>query len=292
MDNWLEISAKAIVYAAALVAVGAVAVRVLLLPRVRDQVSPDLLLASRVRGERVTLLAACCLVLAVLIRAWAHTVAAFGMTDASWDNLRLIALESRWGGGWQVQMAAAVLLLTVAASTLLRSSLASAAPRRPAASLPLDLIVVGAVCLALPQTGHAAEHWLRVVLHALHILGGGAWLGALSVTVFAMPKAIRGHLLRAFAPVAASSVALVALSGVAMTLTYIGPLSNLWTSDYGRRLLLKLGVVGTAMAIGGLNWRSLHRSSGAGNTRLPALEAALVVAVVILTAWLTETANP
>ncbi|MEQ1910805.1 MAG: CopD family protein, partial [Vicinamibacterales bacterium] len=145
---------------------------------------------------------------------------------------------------------------------------------------------------AVPQTGHAAEHWLRVLLHAVHLLGGGAWLGALAVVVFGMPSAVRSHLLRAFAPVAASSVALVALSGVVMTLTYIGSLSNLWTTDYGRRLLLKLAVVGASLVIGGLNWRALHRGEARASGKMPTLEASLVLAIVVLTAWLTETAHP
>ena len=293
MDNWLEISAKAIVYAAALTALGAAAVRRLLLPRVKAQVTPAVLLASRERADRVMLRAAATLVLGVLFRAWAHTVAAFGLADAwSWDNLTLIAFESRWGGGWQVQMAAAVLLFAVGVWTPRRSSPERSTRRPSATTSALALVALAALCLAVPQTGHAAEHWLRVLLHAGHLLGGGAWLGALAVVVFGMPKAVRTHLLRAFAPIAATSVGIVGLSGVVMTLTYIGSLSNLWTTDYGRRLLLKLAVVGAALVIGGLNWRTLHRGVGRANRRLPTLEASLVLAIVVLTAWLTETAHP
>ncbi|MEQ1912844.1 MAG: hypothetical protein ABMA15_28775, partial [Vicinamibacterales bacterium] len=177
MDNWLEISAKAIVYAAALVAVGAAVVRRLLLPRVTAQVAPDVLLASGDRADRVMRLAAGCLILGVLLRAWAHTVSAFGMADAwSWDNLTLVAVESRWGGGWQVQMVAAVLLFAVSVRTPRRSS-PERSTKRPKAALVVVALAV--LCLAVPQTGHAAEHWLRVLLHAVHLLGGGAWLGAL-----------------------------------------------------------------------------------------------------------------
>ena len=294
MDNWLEISAKTVVYAAALTALGAGAVRRLLLPRVKAHVAPDLLLASGDRADRVMLLAAAGLILGVLLRAWAHTVSAFGMVDAlSWDNLTLIAFESRWGGGWQAQMAAAVLLFAVSAWTPRHSPLERSTTRASATKAALVLVALAALCLAVPQTGHAAEQWLRVILHAVHLLGGGAWLGALAIVVFTMPKAVRPHLLRAFAPVAASSVALVGISGIVMMLTYVGsPLSNLWTTDYGRRLLLKLAVVGASLVVGGLNWRALHRGNGRAIGRLPTFEASLVLVIVVLTAWLTETAHP
>ena len=293
MDNWLEISAKAVVYAAAVAAVGAAAVRRLLLPRVKAQVAPDLLLASSDRADRVMLLAAACLIPGVVLRAWAHTVSAFGMADAwSWDNLTLIAFESRWGGGWQLQMAAAVLLFAIGAWNARLSSLERSTTPASATEIALALVAIAALCLAVPQTGHAAERWLRVILHAVHLLGGGAWLGALAIVVFGMPKAVRPHLLRAFAPVAASGVALVGVSGVVMMLTYVGsPLSNLWTTDYGRRLLLKLAVVGASLVCGGLNWRALHRGNGRSNG-LPTFEASLVLLIVVLTAWLTETAHP
>ena len=158
MDNWLEISAKAIVYAAALAALGAAAVRRLLLPRVKAQVAPDVLLASGDRADRVMLRAAALLVVGVLLRAWAHTVAAFGMADAwSWDNLTLIAFESRWGGGWQVQMAAAVLLVAVSLWTPRRSSLEQSAQRASTTKAALSLAALAdrkascreRVCLAV-----------------------------------------------------------------------------------------------------------------------------------------------
>ncbi len=293
MDNWVEISAKAVVYAAALAALGAAAVRRLLLSRVKAQVAPDVLLASCERADRVMLRAAASLVLGVTVRAWAHTVSAFGMADAwSWDNVRLISFESRWGGGWQAQMAAAVLLFVVSARVARPASLDRSTNRSSAKDATLAIVALAVLCLAVPQTGHAAEHWVRVLLHAAHLVGGGAWLGALAVVVFGMPQAVRPHLLRGFAPIAATSVAIVGLSGVVMTLTYIGPLSNLWTTDYGRRLLLKLAVVGAALVIGGLNWRTLHRGNSRANGKLPTLEASLVLAIVVLTAWLTETAHP
>ena len=283
MDVWFEIAAKALVYAAALAAIGAGGLRRLLLPRLRGQVEHDVLLHNFVRADRALVVAAAGCVVGLLLRAWAHTVAAFGLADASsWSNFRLIAFESRWGSGWQLQAAASVLLLVTAFWAL----------RGPRFGGALTCICLVILCLAVPQTGHAAEHSLRVFVHAVHVLAGGLWIGTLAVAIVATSADIRLHALRAFAPIAVAGVALMWLSGLTATFLYLGPLSNLWTTDYGRRLLLKVATVAVALAIGSMNWRALHRGSGHGDDRLPTLEASVGFIIVLLTAWLTETAHP
>ena len=72
--------------------------------------------AARARVERllgrIGLGAALVVLLATALRAWTHTVAAFGFADAqSWEAIRIIAFESRWGSGWVLQLAAATVLL-------------------------------------------------------------------------------------------------------------------------------------------------------------------------------------
>lgn len=282
MVDWFEVAAKALVYTATLIAVGAVTLRHVLLRRVATPDDETPLRRADDRADVVLCFAATGLVGALVLRACAHTVAAFGLPDAlSLENLELIAIESRWGGGWQLQLAAGLLLLGT-----------SLGARRRQGLQPLCLAAVVAVSLALPQTGHPAGHPWRVLLHATHVLGGGLWLGTLVVIVTAAPRALRPRLLQAFAPVATTGVGMVGLAGLIMSISYLGAVSALWTTDYGRELGLKGAVVGLALAMGAANWRALRRNRGHHRMHLPTVEASLLLVIVALTAWLSETAHP
>lgn len=282
MTDWLEVVAKSAVYGLALAAVGAVTVLQLLLPRTGARLTGDARRAvcrDVVRRLRVTAFG---LLAAVLLRAWAHTVTAFGFADSfSLANLQIIAVESRWAGGWQLQVGAAVLLCVSAA----------VAARGSTGAQKLNVPAVLLVCLALPHTGHPAGHPWRELLHAVHVAAGGAWLGTLFITV-QTTRAARTVLLHAFAPVAMSAVALVGLAGLAMSVTYIGSVHSLLTSSYGQELLAKVAAVVATLLMGALNWRTLRRGPDAQTGGQPTIEASMVLLIVVLTAWLTETAHP
>ena len=64
--------------------------------------------------------------------------------------------------------------------------------------------------------------------------------------------------------------------------------SALWPSTYGAVLLCK-GVAVAALGLCG--WRNWRSGPGHG-LGVPRLELALAVTVVLLTAWLTDTAHP
>ena len=94
----LEGSAKALLYASLLIALGASAVRWLLLPRAASDLplhTPPLLEDA---VARVAANAALMAFVACVLRLGTHAVSAFGLTDRlSWGNIKLIALQSRWG---------------------------------------------------------------------------------------------------------------------------------------------------------------------------------------------------
>src|SRR5688572_2816229 len=88
---------KAALYLAALAAVGVPIARALLARAAGDGASEPAGAQQRLR--RLALAIAAAAVLALALRAWGHTAAAFGPSDALLpENLRIIALESRWGG--------------------------------------------------------------------------------------------------------------------------------------------------------------------------------------------------
>ena len=196
MAEWLEIFSKALVYGFALVAVGAVTVQHGLLRLARPRLSAELRHAVSLDVRRLLRTTAFGVLGALLLRAWAHTASAFGIVEAlSLANLEVIAIESRWAAGWHLQIASAATLCVLAVT-------AASRPR----ALPLTMPAVLLVCVALPHTGHPAGHTWRELLHAVHVLAGGAWLGTLFVAVRTVPAA-RAALLHAFAPIAMTAAA-------------------------------------------------------------------------------------
>jgi copper transport protein len=270
---------KSLVYGLGQLAIGIVVFRQLIR---RDDVHAWL--------SRLALVVSCLLVAALLLRAWAQTATAFGVKEA-WlpENLRLIAFESRWGAGWRLQMLAA---LAMFGTTLVMTR------QGTAAWIAFALSTVG-LAVAMPLLGHAAGSPLRHVVHVLHNLGAGTWLGTLGVmTLYAwrLPASREdatafAGLVERFSPFALGAAALVATSGVIVACLYVGSLDAMWTTAYGRVLSLKLAAVALVGACGWTNWRGVRRGSEPRRSVMTAewLAALLVVAI---TGLLTEMEHP
>ena len=203
-DVAIEAAAKAVLYAALLSALGASAARWLLLPRVRRLVDAAVIDGLERSLRRVGLVAATVVVFALVLRAWTHTVAVSGLADSwRWESIRLVTIESRWGSSWQMQgIAACVWVLAHGAIRVGRKT----------GWLLATLAGIG-FCFTWTLSGHAAGVPSRMLLHALHMLGAGVWLGTLSALLVSNVTAGRVGLLRSFAPVALSGAAVVALTG-------------------------------------------------------------------------------
>lgn len=290
MDTWLEIAAKGCVYTAALLAVGMATSQLLLFraqPSMPDSDGQALMEQAARRLNSMLVVTAAFLVSAIALRAVGHSIAAFGWTDGlSWENVRLIAIESKWGGGWKVQAAASVLLLTTAVVVRLRAgSLARAC----------SFLAVVAVCASLPRTGHAASSVSGWALHSVHVLAAGLWAGTLLAIVWlgrSGLQAVQAAMLRAFASVAMTAVALLGASGAIATFTYVGTAANLIGTDYGRLLTTKIALVILMLVLGARNYRSLRASTVSTVPGTVLGEAFVAVLVIAATTWLTETAHP
>jgi len=294
----LEAGAKALLYASLLIAIGASALRWLLLPRAAGELGPGRVLAIEQSIARLALGAAALALAACLLRVWTHTVSAFGLSyEGSWDNIKLIALASRWGQNWKLQTAAALALLVASAATGWRR-----------AAWPLATLSVFVFTATIPLLGHAAGNALRVALHVVHILAAGFWLGTLAVVLLTrIPAAsldsieprltlrqVRLVILRRFSMLALPSAATALAAGIVAAYLYVGAFSNLWTTAYGRVLLAKVALVGGISAAGYVNWQRLRRlhEGDEPSAAIIVLEAALAAAVVLVTGFLTEIAHP
>ena len=178
------------------------------------------------------------------------------------EIFNLVLFESSWGHSWQFQAAAAGVTLLVV--LLVRNTWVL---------VPLALLTVGLA----PLTGHAIENpWgtsVGLLLHGIHQLGGGVWIGTLFLVIAAgyggsrqMPDAERhpfiAALVHAYSPVALAGVGTAVLAGVILALGYLHPLSALWNSGYGRMLIVKVALMGVTAAIGAYNWRLVRPRLG------------------------------
>ncbi len=208
--------------------------------------------------------------------------------------------DTRWGHGWLTGALGAVLALL---------GLFGAAR----ATRAWFMVAVGAVliCVSEALTGHAAalRHTaLSVAVDVTHVLGAGAWIGALFVMVgVGLPALGRmnpadapragSSLTRAYHTAAVDGVILVVLSGVIAAFLRLPAFNALWTTDYGSWLFRKLVFVLIALAFGVYHWRRVVTPEWTDDTRRRfgrTASAELVVGVVIiaLTSMLVSTSLP
>jgi putative copper resistance protein D len=156
-----------------------------------------------------------------------------------------VLFETTLGRAWQMQaVAAAVLIVSFVAPKGIRIRSIAVAAALNLASLALS--------------GHAAmnQGWVALIQGGndiMHILSGGAWLGALLPLVAILGlletdeyRASAQTALRRFSIAGHAAVALVIISGMANTVLVLHRLPTDWSSPYQRLLALKIALV-TAM---------------------------------------------
>jgi copper transport protein len=150
------------------------------------------------------------------------------------------------------------------------------------------LWVAGGASLALlaapTLAGHALDpsrpRALSVPADLLHLASAAAWVGVLLGFVFVLPRtAAPRRAVRRAAALALAAVALLAASGVARAATELSSVSQLWSTSYGRTILVKSALFAVLLALG---YTSRRRP------KVVRVELVLIVAVVVAVAVLTE----
>ena len=143
---------------------------------------------------------------------------------------------------------------------------------------------------------------LAVAMDAAHTLAAGAWMGTLSLIIGLQarrhepPHVLAGQL-KAFSYLAWAAVPLLLVMGVMLSGFHLGELRNLWASDYGRVLSLKIFTAVGVMLMGFRNWRyglpAVNEERGARSVRRwAAAEVALAACVLLVTAILVGMPMP
>ena len=167
-----------------------------------------------------------------LVLATGAVLAALGAADGS----HRAGLDTRAGTALLAGAALAVLVALVAgAATLERRAL------RPALLLALPLVAVPTV------SGHALDRGLNrlnVAADLLHVAGASAWIGALLGLVL---------LRRAELRLVVGGIALLSVTGIVRAGYELLDVSQLWSTGYGRLLLLKTVLL--VVAVNAAVWR-------------------------------------
>ncbi len=126
----------------------------------------------------------------------------------------------------------------------------------------INTVLAGLLLASLALTGHARVHdglvgWLHVSADALHLLAAGAWLGALAAFLWLLRSApedpATARAMSDFARIGSLAVAVLVASGAANAWLVLGAVQPLFTTLYGRLLLLKLALFAGMLALAGLN---------------------------------------
>ncbi|HEX3209989.1 MAG TPA: FixH family protein [Geminicoccaceae bacterium] len=196
---------------------------------------------------------------------------------------------------WRLALGSSV-FWTVATGAAGLAILARARDRR----FPL---LAGALVVALSfgLSGHAATagpRWLTAPVIALHVLSAAFWVGALWPLLLALGGAEAKTRLQAFSTLAVGAIACLILAGTVLAALQLGSVTALVTTDYGRRLLIKLILVMGLLGLAALNRLVLTPAIGRSGRaerglRLTiATELALATGVIVLTASLGAVPPP
>jgi copper transport protein len=293
-------------FAALLGMIGAAAFHLAVLGRLRKEARFEGVVRRAAYGAWYLAAGAVALSAVTLIaRLWLQSAAVYG-ADEALRGARIASLlqTTRWGLAWVLQAVATVGFL--AAILAARSRHGRTFGWTAAAVAALLLAAVPAL------SGHAAAvegvTGLAIASDWLHVLGAGVWLGTLAAVLAAgLPASVQAPegegfaafaaMVNAFSPVALAGAGLAAATGVASALFHFHSVSELWSTGYGRTLLLKLALLLVVVGTGFYNWRRVRPALGEARTtarlrRSAGVELAAGLAVLLVTAVLVALPTP
>lgn len=155
----------------------------------------------------------------------------------------------------------------------------------------------------LSLSGHSAvdagSSWLSQTADWVHLSAATLWVGGLIQLAFVVwPTApeLRRPAFFAFARLAPVLIAVLVAAGVYLSILRLPQLSDLWSAGYGRVLLVKLSLVGLALAWGGAHHflvRPRLAAGGGGRVRASLLgEGAVAMSVLLVAAVLVDSKPP
>jgi uncharacterized membrane protein len=150
--------------------------------------------------------------------------------------------------------------------------------------------------LAAPTfSGHALDpdqpRILAPIVDLAHVAAAAIWFGGLLALVFVVPRGTdereRSALARRFSSIALFAVIVLGVSGLGRALTELSAVSQIWSTSYGRALIVKTALFLPLLGVGWLN-RALLAGAFARLRRSVLVEVTVLVGIVIVVGILTE----
>ena len=261
---------------------GSLAFRVsILIPAARDGAGRAGPLASAARRSAKIVWSSAAVYFATQTLALISQAATFanrGWLDVlSLSTLTTVLAVTSYGRWWTIRMAAAAILLVVCAWPAIRLGGRRGLPtpsdndgRAPRQMLPAIFagLLGGVMLVTIPLTGHAGAtpqgRFFAIAADWTHLAATAVWLGGLvsllaTVTVLDRDgdRALLNAVAHRFSRVARVCVAALVATGVYSAWLHLPSWSSFLTSDYGRVLLVKLGLVGGVLVIAATNLRGV-----------------------------------
>jgi copper transport protein len=161
--------------------------------------------------------------------------------------------------------------------------------------LEVPAFVAALVLLPAPTlAGHALDRgrpFYEPLVDFLHLTAASVWLGGLVALGLALAQggAERDVLVRRFSKVALASVMLLSMTGVIRALAELRTVGQVWSTGYGRVLIVKTVLLGALVVVGWFNrYRLIPRLSFDALRRNIAVELMLFATLVAAVALLTD----
>jgi putative copper export protein len=174
---------------------------------------------------------------------------------------------------------------------------------------PIAWAIAGVATLVV-MLGGLITTKIGQVVNPIHVFAASMWIGTLFVLVAAgittalgstMQSAERGPavavLVNRFSTIALWSAGVLVVTGVITAWVHLGSIPALWTSIYGKTLIVKLCLAAAVFGLGAYNNQRLKPSLGTEEavrrlTRSATLEVAIATLVLIVTAVLVNLPAP
>ena len=195
--------------------------------------------------------------------------------------LHNVPVASRFGG-------AMVGVAIVAAVAALLAALAPVAPALERAAFGVAFVLLPGPSIA----GHALDRGrtpIEAVADVIHVAAASIWFGGLVALGLALRRGDGLRLLRRFSNIALVSVGVLGATGVIRALAELDTVSQLWTTGYGRALIVKTVLLAGLVAAGWVNrYRLVPQRRVEGLRRSVSAELVLLAGLVVAVAFLTD----
>lgn len=284
---------------AVLAIIGTMIFRLFVLPEAK--LPAPLAADSADRARRLAQAALLLFVIATLTRVIGQSDLIPNAANARLAAVMTVMQDTRWGRGWLIGAFGAVM-----------AGVGLIIARRAYAGWIVASLGAVAICLGESYTGHAGAMTrhpsVSIAADLAHVLGAGGWVGGLATVLLAGLPALRSleaserahagsRLVRAYHRAAVECVLLTVLAALVAVWLRFDTLDALWTTLYGRILLIKIALVAGLLGFGWHHYRTAVRPEWSDDTRpefvrSAAVELLLGAFVVAVTALLISTAMP